>query len=614
MKFANYRLGFTCASFLFVLINRCPATTFYVDQQNAASRDENDGSESKPLKTIGAAVAKLNAGDSVIIHAGVYREAVTIKASGVAQHLISISAAWGERVIIDGADIVKGWTPITADAKKRPLWVKADWEAWAKLSADPKTRGRGPQIAFDSIILHQAATMDAMFPGTFFADIEKKSIVIWPLPPRTTSLTAEDQSRFWDSPVDLASSDPNQHLVEVAVRPVSVLAEKSSFLTVKGLTVRHGANGAQEGAMGIFGDHDTVEECTVEYTHGRGFSVTGQFDAVRNCSFNFNGSCGGGAQLSDSEFSGNMLCHNSNLGVGEGWENGGIKFSRTVNTVVRANRFISNEGPGLWYDFCNNNLTIERNLAVDNAGANIMMEITPNYMSTSLDAHPELNTKRNEKLALPWHDDGINIIRNNICANARGNGASGILLQLASRTHVLNNTIVGNGGFGVFIRYHPYNTDGNRCWDNVIMNNLLVDNGPFQVYISPDPSDKPGFVARNKSDNNLLFDQRTWTGFDGDAARYTRWGKTELNSYSQEEVAKIFGWDQHSIQGDPMFVAPATLDYQIQPGSPAIGAGVESSEVSDDFLGRPRHGRPSLGAYEFYGDAVEQGSSGSKGK
>ena len=260
----------------------------------------------------------------------------------------------------------------------------------------------------------------------------------------------------------------------------------------------------------------------------------------------------------------------------------------------------------MWYDFCNSNLIIERNLAVDNAGANIMMEITPNYMSNSLDAKPELNTKRNEKLATPWRDDGINLIRNNICANARGNGASGILLQLASRTHVLNNTIVGNEGFGVFIRYHPYNTDGNRCWDNVIMNNLLVNNGALQVFISPDPVDKPGFVARNMSDNNLLFDQRTWGGFDGDEAKYTRWGKTELNTYSQEEISKIWGWDQHSIQCDPMFLAPAMLDFRIQPGSPAIAAGAETKEVTDDFSGRPRHGRPSLGAWEYNADAGAQ--------
>ena len=316
----NYRLPVGCTTFLLLLLNYCPAATFYVDQRNAASGDANDGSEGKPFKTIGAVVSKLNPGDNAVIHGGVYREAVTIKVSGTTDHPISIAAAAGERVVIDGADIVKGWTPVAADPKKRPLWVKADWEAWAKLSSDPKTRGRGPQLLVDNVVLRQAATMDSLFPGTFFADIEKKAIVIWPLPPRSAALTAEDQSRFWDAPVNLASSDPNEHLVEVAVRPVSFLAEPCSYLTVKGLTVRHGDNSAQEGAMGIFGNHDTVQDCTVEYTHGRGFSITGQFDVVHNCTFSFNGSCGGGAQLSDSEFSGNTLCHNSNLGVGEGWE------------------------------------------------------------------------------------------------------------------------------------------------------------------------------------------------------------------------------------------------------------------------------------------------------
>ena len=57
-------------------------------------------------KTISAAVAKVKAGDRVVIKGGVYREEVNIKASGDKDNPIVIEAAPGEIVVISGADLV----------------------------------------------------------------------------------------------------------------------------------------------------------------------------------------------------------------------------------------------------------------------------------------------------------------------------------------------------------------------------------------------------------------------------------------------------------------------------------------------------------------------------
>ncbi len=56
------------------------------------------------------------------------------------------------------------------------------------------------------------------------------------------------------------------------------------------------------------------------------------------------------------------------------------------------------------------------------------------------------------------------------------------------------------------------------------------------------------------------------------------------------------------ITGDPLFVAPAALDYHLQPGSPAVDAGVNLGVATDlDGDPRPNGPRPDVGADERRG-------------
>jgi hypothetical protein len=56
------------------------------------------------------------------------------------------------------------------------------------------------------------------------------------------------------------------------------------------------------------------------------------------------------------------------------------------------------------------------------------------------------------------------------------------------------------------------------------------------------------------------------------------------------------GLDEGSLEGDPRFAAPG--DFRLQPGSPAIDAGLPALAPARDALGRPRGPRPDLGAFE----------------
>jgi hypothetical protein len=82
-------------------------------------RDTNDGSASQPLKTISAAAQRAQAGDVITAHAGTYRERVTPPRGGESDaRRIAYQAAPGEKAVIKGSEIIKGWQKVQDDTWK----------------------------------------------------------------------------------------------------------------------------------------------------------------------------------------------------------------------------------------------------------------------------------------------------------------------------------------------------------------------------------------------------------------------------------------------------------------------------------------------------------------
>ncbi|MGH3357124.1 MAG: DUF1565 domain-containing protein, partial [Nocardioidaceae bacterium] len=74
--------------------------------------DSADGSARAPLRTINAAAAVAQAGDTVRVHEGEYREWVTPARGGLSdRRRITYEAAEGERVVIKGSEHITEWTP-----------------------------------------------------------------------------------------------------------------------------------------------------------------------------------------------------------------------------------------------------------------------------------------------------------------------------------------------------------------------------------------------------------------------------------------------------------------------------------------------------------------------
>lgn len=78
--------------------------------------DRDAGTATKPYKTISAAALVAQPGDVITVHAGVYRERINPPRGGESDaKRIIYQAAPGERVVITGSEIVRGWTKVTND-------------------------------------------------------------------------------------------------------------------------------------------------------------------------------------------------------------------------------------------------------------------------------------------------------------------------------------------------------------------------------------------------------------------------------------------------------------------------------------------------------------------
>ncbi|MHC4500746.1 MAG: DUF1565 domain-containing protein, partial [Planctomycetota bacterium] len=73
--------------------------------------DKNDGSASKPFRTISTAAQAAQPGDMITVHEGIYRERVTPPHGGESDaKRIVYRAAKDEKVEIKGSEVITGWT------------------------------------------------------------------------------------------------------------------------------------------------------------------------------------------------------------------------------------------------------------------------------------------------------------------------------------------------------------------------------------------------------------------------------------------------------------------------------------------------------------------------
>jgi len=100
-------LKITFLAFLALASSMAFAREYHV---SVNGNDTNDGSVSKPFRTINYAAQLALPGDIITVHAGTYREWNNPKNGGRSDsERIVYQTAKGEKVIIKGSEIVTGW-------------------------------------------------------------------------------------------------------------------------------------------------------------------------------------------------------------------------------------------------------------------------------------------------------------------------------------------------------------------------------------------------------------------------------------------------------------------------------------------------------------------------
>jgi parallel beta-helix repeat protein len=149
-----------------------------------------------------------------------------------------------------------------------------------------------------------------------------------------------------------------------------------------------------------------------------------------------------------------------------------------------------------------------------------------------------------------------NVFRNNY---AHHNGKRGLYIGSGDGNQAYNNIIVhNNGGIGIRGRHTK------------IFNNTVYNNAGDGMHVGP------GVVAVIR--NNIIYNN----------------GRTIRNQSNDTTI-------DHNLTSDPLFVDPATNNFKLQAGSPAVDAGATLSEVQDDYVNvaRPQGSGYDIGAYEY---------------
>ncbi|GMU93849.1 MAG: hypothetical protein AMXMBFR4_29070 [Candidatus Hydrogenedentota bacterium] len=197
--------------------------------------DGNYGSERHPLRSISEAAQRARAGDTIIVHAGVYREHVSPPRGGDSdEKRIVYQAAAGEVVELVGSEIVTGWEKVGHDTWKVviPNEFFRDFNPYRDLIHgdwfDPRGRDHHTGAVYlNGNWLTEAATLDDVLNPVeseplWFGEVDDHATTIW---------------------AQFKGADPNSERVEINVRRTVFYPERPgiNYLTVRGFVMRHAA-------------------------------------------------------------------------------------------------------------------------------------------------------------------------------------------------------------------------------------------------------------------------------------------------------------------------------------------------------------------------------------
>ncbi|EIQ01217.1 Glycosyl hydrolase catalytic core [Opitutaceae bacterium TAV1] len=623
------------------------ARVLHVDNANPLAADTNDGDPARPFRTINAAAQLARAGDTVFVHAGVYREHVAPVRGGTKDAPLVFEAAPGHQVFVRGSEVWKpAWSPVEnapdvwsaklddalfSDAVRNPYRFAAkSWSNDEDVPVRPlnalserskkwlanKEPGRLPrtcgQLFVDGESLLEAETLAEVLrvPGTWLVDETGEKII----------------AHFPPSPLP-----PSRRLVELSARD-RVFAPSRRGLTnivVRGFVFEHAANAGLWPQLGMVstrsGSRWLVENNIIRHAKTIGIdagsedymakrlsilaltdvdqrkTIIGRDNIIRNNTISDNGMCGLAAwHCHGIVIEGNRIERNNALEFKAErdhavpwWEQAGVKLHAAIGARIEGNLFRDNHAHGIFIDNQYANARVTRNIILGSAGAGIMFEL----------------------------GHGPAVVDRNVVAFTRALheffGGDGIYGQDASGVTIAHNLLYSNIRHGVYFRHNENRKTGGKkasaAEHNRVFNNLIFDNAGAAINL---PADGPT-TAGNVSDYNIVsqrlarfianqvpkttpknapsvlneFRRRLSPG--GDAARvasrkdYSTW--TLGDGLTLDEWRALTGRDTHSVIRNPKLIIlrPATLEAEIFPGSQQLSTDYDSGrELLQETAGK----------------------------
>ncbi|MDH7461737.1 right-handed parallel beta-helix repeat-containing protein [Chitinophagaceae bacterium 26-R-25] len=615
--------------------------------------DANDGSISKPFKTIMAGANKAMPGDVITVHAGVYREQVAPPRGGISdQERIVYQAAKGENVTIKGSEIIKGWRRVgdntwevkitnTFFGKFNPykVVINGDW-----FVPTPKDR----KYLRGAVYLNGDWLMEAENKEEVFKTVDKKD---QPGPSKMRSAigftidrsrVTDEKRQVWFATVDSVTTtiwarfeniDPNKENVEINVRPTVFYPDQPfvNFITVRGFTMEQAATNwapptaEQEGVIGTHWSRGwIIENNCVQYSKCSGISLGKYGDEDNNkntqsakgftgtinraLAFGWNKGTVGGhivrnntiTHCEQSGIVGSMGCSFSIVQgntihdiyvrrLFDGAEMAGIKFHGGVDVQVLNNQIFRCLF-GVWFDWMGQGAQVKNNLLYDN----------------DLDMHLEVNhgpiLVANNLFLSSW----------NMCINSQG---------VAFVHNIYGGRIQAYGYDNRITPIHKQHSTYIAAWhdnpggDIQFINNLFVGEGNVKNY---DKALLPVIMSgnvytkgTNQEPGGQLID---WNMNLADSFKIKQKSKIEtgeLNKQNFDAAAKIIK------EGDAVFleisldenwlteqkrqlVTTQTLKPAILPNLPFENPDGSVLKIDTDYLGNKRNtANPSPGPFEI---------------
>ena len=595
---------------------RASAATYVVDQAADHAADSNPGTVAAPLLTIGAAMARAQPGDTLLIKNGVYRESVlwTNSAWDRPMERITLAAFPGHRPVLDGADVITNrFVPVRVALRKTAAEVRREAEydpdAWRKQMGilGPNAAAPVPTQAGSNAAVHAAAE----FAGIYACPLEQYAQMVFadgrPLkqiglqgnPERAVRGDTFRLRKQWDGRdvADLTpgtfhydatnktlyvwlhdGGDPNARRMETAVRSCGLFV--SGVWTISGLDIQRYRDDFTRGHAGlaVHGHHCVVENCRIRHNEFFGVAIQGHDNVLRGCEVAHNGLCGLG-----SSFGLRMLVENNDFRA-NAWRGdvlacmNGNKVHAWHESRFLRNRFRDELASALWLDInCNNALIAENTF--ENCALGIYFEISRWGVIVN-------NVLRNCQLGI-WSYASDVLIAHNVVDGC----GEGVRLTGMARLCNYNQTVY---------LFEPKSEALMAVRNNLIVNNLILDcPGDFIGATRDEPhgwanfSDHNAFVwtlpAIHPNGGHIKF----MAGFDDYYGRLPLWRMDR--HYDEHSViadpallrALVRGEYQWSnlaagdVVGDPRLADRANGDYTLLPDSPLRGRGVAIPAVLD---------------------------------